>query len=575
MNKLEKVGLTFHEHENEKIPIVLWKKPIDKGIIEALSSPVVSIIARFEKVKVSDQWTLYLIFTLYTDEQIRKGELPKFYHLTFPTHALNTEVKDWVNELKRQTGLYLFIEHKDAHRLFPIFDYCELGKFLECIDFVSVNWNKVNKYQEINKLIIPIVRKKGRELGINLSTKLKSQATIHETLIEKISKIIFANFEPEQYLFKISSQSNLIELRRYLEDWASKIPSDSVNRILSTYGETKSEEICRTWLFCQKCIELSQMRSSKSILVAIGINESGSWWLQKPSGYSTLDIDWLVSNCETYRYLLNYRWKYLIDIKDIPLDSTEILKFYNLGKIPKRKQFNEVKRILSLAALEQKYSIEQINVIEVGKEGCEKIEFFPIKKGGLKCIFKVVVQSSHLASNCLFGEIDAVVGHIQIFVSPRTHLLVEKQLQLIMFLVSAAFRDLVVARDRIGVSKKEKQGKLPRKRINSQEGSLHKVRWIPRYKNNIDKSFADPGQMLTRLKKVAPQMRVAHTRTLPENQKASVQAQTFASEYDWILPEGVTFVRAVNSTPSSDIDSSEKIRSHFRSISLLELLFDV
>lgn len=575
MKNSERINIGFHDHERDNIPIIAWEKPNNAGIIEALNSPFVFQIAKFEKVKVANEWTLYLILTLYTDEQIRRGTIPTFFHLVFPTYAFNTEIKSWIEALRSQTELVLFVEYKNTSRLFPIFDYFKLKRFLNEIDFVAKNWTGENKFQEINKLIIPIVNRKVKEFSSKLSAKFELEENINDSLIKTVSEIICVNIKEDKFLFEMASQSSLIALKKYLEDWASRLSPDSINEILSTNGETKTEEICRTWFFCHKCIELSQKRSDKSIMIAIGLNESGTWWLHNPFGYSTLEASWLLSHSDTYRYLLNHRWKYLINNKDVPLDSTGILKFHNLGEIPKRKQFDEVKRILTLAALEQKYSIEQLNIIEVCKQGCERIEFFPIKKGGLKCLFKVVVDSSPFASNCLFGEIDAAVGYIHIFAPPRSYLMAEKQFQLIMFIVSAAFRDLVVARDRIGVSKKDRQNNSPRSRGSRQENFLSKIRWIPRYKSEIDKSFADPNQMLKRLKNIAPQMRVAHTRILPENHKASEQAQIFASEYDWILPDGVTFVRATNLIEAPDTENSENIRAHFRSLSLLELLFDV
>ena len=263
----------------------------------------------------------------------------------------------------------------------------------------------------------------------------------------------------------------------------------------------------------------------------------------------------------------------MLNEQDLIFTKPEMVKLLNLGELPKRTQFEQLPRILQLAALEQQYSIESRSIIEVNKEGCEEIEYLPVSRNGLDCLFKVVIQKTVDSNQCLVGEIIAADGYID-FVSNPIDDSTKDYLKLILFIVAIAFRDLIVARTQLrkrslnkGFKKEVRNCKISKPQPDSTP-----LRYIPRIKGNIDNNFASPKRLVERLKEIAPYTRIAHLRGLPSGHESSENARQLANDYGWTLPEGKTFVKKSEINREEGADP-EVIRSRFRSISLLEILF--
>ena len=226
-----------------------------------------------------------------------------------------------------------------------------------------------------------------------------------------------------------------------------------------------------------------------------------------------------------------------------------------------------------MAALEQQYSIESRSIIEVNKNGCIEIEYLPLSRNGLESLFKVVIHRNNDCNQCLIGEINAVDGYIDFVGSPVDES-TEDYLKLLLFIVAIAFRDLIVARQRLkrknihrGFKKQIRKSKDYKPQPDSTP-----LRYIPRIKGNIDNNFASPKRLVERLKEIAPYTRIAHLRGLPSGHESSENARQLANDYGWTLPEGKTFVKKSEINREEGADP-EVIRSRFRSISLLEILF--
>lgn len=74
-----------------------------------------------------------------------------------------------------------------------------------------------------------------------------------------------------------------------------------------------------------------------------------------------------------------------------------------------------------------------------------------------------------------------------------------------------------------------------------------------------------------RLMKKVP-YRVEHLRRLPEGWHASPQQIEIAQKYQFVIPEGYTFVSPVLNT--SGLEEIEKFERWFRSTSLMQVLLD-
>ncbi len=232
--------------------------------------------------------------------------------------------------------------------------------------------------------------------------------------------------------------------------------------------------------------------------IATGISSTGLWCLRSLPNFK-LYGDEIFLCAKVYCYLLRHTWTKLLASNDIVIGETALLKFSNFGVVPQRKQFDEVTRILQLAALEKQFDIEKRISIEVGKVGCQEIEFLPLQTD-LKCLFKVVTHKHPQENLCLAGELDALKGSIAFAGTPQEES-VQGHLRLLLFIVALAYKDLIVARDYI--SKKTIISCLPKSNkdqkhinINCQQNS---TRLILSFKSKIDNNFADLKQFIEQI----------------------------------------------------------------------------
>jgi hypothetical protein len=157
--------------------------------------------------------------------------------------------------------------------------------------------------------------------------------------------------------------------------------------------------------------------------------------------------------------------------------------------------------------------------------------------------------------------------------TPKVNTLVQNYLQMLLFIVAIAYRDLLVCRNII-----KQQGKpideSNRKGTSSKQRKIETIRYLPRIKREIDKTFADPTRFVKTLKKVAPHIRTEHFRKLPLGHKPSDKARELAALYGYLgdFPTGETFV-SPSTIGEGKLEEIQASVAQFRSLSLLELFF--
>lgn len=149
----------------------------------------------------------------------------------------------------------------------------------------------------------------------------------------------------------------------------------------------------------------------------------------------------------------------------------------------------------------------------------------------------------------------------------------EAELQILKFLAVIGYRDLLICRHILSTPTTRRQPNTSGKGFNKTEHKPSTL-LLPRIKythDSTDKkfspSFADPSQIEEYISKVKPHLRRCHSRHLPDGMCKSESAMALAAEYEYILPEGYTFVSPAYI--GGDKDAMEQVREEFKSISLL------
>lgn len=562
----------IYTNKNVRIPILFWEKIEDETVRRAVQEQKpLCYKSVFGLSSTPYGQVPWLLMTFYLREQLEDAQPIYWLSLCISPKDLINGLVEWHTLLKSQTVLFIIINRGDSFLNFPLLTQPQLAKFISVLDRAVSLWKDSNDFQRAASYQYPQLVRQKESLEQFIRYEDDSSQGHEVLLLKAVARKAIACLKLEDPLYQAASRNELSVLRAYLQRWAKQIPLQTLNSFLATPGFDTAENICRDWLFAHECIERSRQLSKHLIYIAMGVLDTGSWCLGSLPNHR-LYGDEMLLYAKTYRYLLRQKWTNLLTSNDIIIGLADLLKLYNLGIVPQRKQFDEVARILQFAVLEKQFSIEEHTIIEVGKNGCQEIEFLPIQ-GNFKCLFKVTLSQQPQENLCLLGELDALKGSIA-FAGPPPEESAQGYLRLLLFLVTLAYRDLIVARRRIiGAS-------YPSKSTNKRKGQGRKnnklnqapIRLTPRFKNQIDEKFADPEQFVKQLHKISPYIRVAHIRQLPESYKASEQQKQLAQEYGWILPEGYTFVRATQ-VGALEVADFNDIKARFRSLSLLEIFF--
>lgn len=509
----------------------------------------------------------WLIFAIGTKDDLRRPEaLLTWMAFQFPPDKLAGGLAEWHERLHGQSFLPLLVSQRNWQVPLPLLRDDPFREFVAFLDEAVDSWvtgrdnsARATSYVELelrqakrqieNQMLYCSRMRGSKQLLFDFAMEFIKRGEPSDPLFLVVEECLYHFAEARYSAFEASLEN----LEFHLRSWASQITSDGLNAILASEAETKADNVRRDWLFMDHCL-----RAHTVSHLALGLRANGDWNFRK------VRRDQLMCFAGTFRYLLLQEWGGLLGEKDYPAMGYQVLEVRTIGQVPNRSQFKEVARILTLAALERQYGISCLSIIKVAKDGCHEIAFLPQDAVGNRCLFKITFQERPKNNLCLFGEIDAPRGHIRL-IGPPIPPEAQANLQLLMFLVSVAYRDLLVARERLGTS-------VARNRASTKQPSSHSVRYLPRFKGLIDENLAEPGRFLETLRQVCPHLRIAHLRKLPEGHQASDKQRQLAEDYGWLLPDGSTFVRETEIAGGS-LAEPDEVRKHFRSLSLLEILF--
>lgn len=479
-----------------------------------------------------------------------------------PEH-LTGALAEWLAGLKAQNLLAVDIPLQDAEYQGVLMRDLQVQGFVEHLEESVALWNPAtDNYPEAAGYWREYAREQCmKSLKEAIFWRFQGVNGIEVNLLSCVAQEARFQTSPDSVLYRLGLFEDLDGLQSYLEEWRSHISPDCFNELLSSSAQDTSENICRDWLFAQRCLELSRERSKEEVFIAVGLLPgSESWCLRKLHLENTLMSELLMLS-RHHRFLLRRQWREILQPKDLLFGERGISLPNYLGKVPQRKQFHEVKRILTLAVLEKSYTIEGLTTIELNKPGCEEITYFPT--GPNACLFKVTVKKNKDHNDCLVGEIEAQKGRIEFIGAPIGESL-QGYLKLLLFLVAVAYRDLVVVREPFG---KDKSSNAKSKRV--AKGTKEPVRYVARFKGKINEQLADPQQFVKNLRKIAPHIRVGHLRELPEGQKGSELQKQIGETYGFLVPEGKTFVRPAK---IGHTEEDLEVMKKFRSISITQVL---
>ena len=186
----------------------------------------------------------------------------------------------------------------------------------------------------------------------------------------------------------------------------------------------------------------------------------------------------------------------------------------------------------------------------------------------MECLIKFVlsynVDNNPHSCLAIVGKIDAKDNTIEI---KGEYPGFTSEIKILTFLAAIAYRDIIVARK---VLKKARNTTKPGTGFGKSSTPTTKhIQYVSRikYQRNFDNHFANPDNISKAIKEIKPHLRQCHKRKLPPGYQASPKAKQLAQEYNYLLPEGYTFVAESKRGEGSDL------RKEFNSISLMEIIF--
>jgi hypothetical protein len=604
---IEDIGLTFEITNNESMPQpFLWGKIKYQPCLESMVLTDLVSDVRTEIVSLDTGICLYLCFTFLECNG---------YHLWTAYALVKTEwfvsnpfLNKWKELLKTNDGLDLRLDFLEDFKkvkcnrsfLFKMLHRSEIDGFIKKIDRAIIQMSLSNKpasltYQQFELKISNIIVKdlmtkrsaaSDSDTGINLTT-LEENILLHisrNSLPD--SELYRALLDKEALLKSFDAKYNSLLLEfdySNIKDNVYARGKRALFAYLSTVGVDDWEETFKLYMFLRICLELSQGLESNEMDIPYSLNSKDNGWAL--TEISVESFDTLMLAAEKIRYYLSRDWHSLNAGAILPVvDSTLKVACAVLGNIPNRSAFDSIDKLLSFAVLEQRYGIDRLSTIVIGKVGCREISYFPATDGTGDILVRLVVSEGDGIKYCVFGCLNPYKKSID-WSYPSNVEVVAKILKLLSFIVALGYRDLVVARQSFAQiyaknipckhNLRNKKGKSSSatKSKPARSNGLTPIILVPRFSSPvIEKSFADPDRFATAVRKVMPHHRTAHIRMLPPGHKRSQSQVELASSLSVMLPEGYTFVRS--SVVGEGTPEEAAKMATFQSLSLLELLFD-
>jgi len=547
---------------NGNLAVLSWTGSVDPQLLQAIQSGEdlkhFTIIGALPTQHGTLGW-LFSVVDTKTNFANLTAELFYFDYVLNPAELQNEPIhQTWLQCLRSQDQLRLEIPHGNKVRSTIILRDEQLREYVTLLDRSISNWQP--QHNDYAKAVQQMPIEQLIQRAYDYIDATERPQTPKERLLQNLIEACKATLPATETLRVWAVENRTRSIQALLEE-RNRQQSDW-NQLSDTAPE-EGENLIRDWLYVTHCIEHSPNKPH----YAIGLSEDQDWaWRKLPNN---CDFDTLWTLARSYRSLLFTRhWRSLVENQDLPLPNLNVAYIAELGVVPDRKVFGETSRILKQAILQKQFGIAPKTTIVVDKPGFDSVSFYPLDRESRRCIFKVVVapKNRNEQNFCLFGKLDAALGEIEalgIYPTAQT----EKPLQLLLFLVTVAYRDCVVARS--ALSPRVSVSKTAQKRTQKREKQKSSLTLLARTKGTINSSFADPNRFVERLKQIAPAFRVEHSRLLPPGWKPSQRQIELAKQYGMFLPEGFTFVSPTN---TEDID--EAAVQKFRSRSLLQLLFE-
>lgn len=609
--KIEMVAMNFETTLNTTIPQSFVWAPINYQLcLESLSIVNLMREVRIDIVKTSEGVFLYIlaIFRLKGGAYIWNvgGLVPVLDFVKKPVYKM------WKNTLKHSDGLDLLLESGRSNTIkanrsivVKIVHRSEINSFAKLIDDAIVmstmnSASGVMTLQQYDKQVTAAAY----EALLLMKGNIAKESVSLKTLERYITSYIFTEYSLDSEIYKaLFDRENLFE--EYNSVYYSMLKSFDFDANDNQWAEGKKElfvylssrgvsdigEVFKLYMYLRICIELNSVITSDKITNAknktkdfnelnmpYGLSEGANSWEIISVGVDAFNT--LLPYAQACRYLLSNYWDDLLDtsvrlVTDFQLKTSCSV----LGDVPNRGAFDSIDKILTLAFIEQKYVVDSLSTVLVGKLGCKEISYLPVLDGRGDVLVRLSVCEVDGHDYCLFGCLNLYKKSMD-WSYPVSSDLIGKILKLLSFIAVLGYRDLIVARASMKETskyvKQDKKNKIFTKNSAKyrRAGSRRVITVVPRLEApEIGKSFADPEKFHSAVKKKMPHLRIGHIRMLPPGQKPSPEQIEFASSLAVMLPEGCTFVRP--SVVGADTPDQVEARSLFQSLSLLELLFNV
>lgn len=474
--------------------------------------------------------------------------------------------QEFIDLLHTQNKLEIAIPYDDKSVHFHTLIKGEQFKqYVQALAQCCASWNTFCDYRlavaYLQGFVFPKLQQKAIE---SLAHNFDREPDLLRRLCFVFQQEAIAELPLDHHLRSFCLEAEVDDVANYLLDWSSSLTSNEKQLclLLGSQDTDKAENLRRNWLFAKLCCA----RSPKGLQVCVGVDAAGRWlWADLPfTNQPSIELLYAISR--NYRYLLTHNWKNLLASNEALLASINLAHISCLGQVPNRKAYESLPKILQGAAIDRSFGIVQRTAILINKTGLEEIEFLPLGNAGLQCLFKIKVAYHNPQDYVILGRIDAPAGKISAVGIEES-----LEVKLLLFLVAITYRDLLVARKVVcppeyQTGRERKDGKTRAK------DRYQTIKLIPRIKYQsaqIDESFASPDRLVKGLKQFHTYLRGCHLRRLHEGWQASEKQISIAEQYQFLVPDGYTFV-----SPALVVgEGNLRERDEFRSISLLQILF--
>lgn len=554
---------------NGKYAYLHWVQNVDSEIVASVQrkEPLFNLtFCNREHTPFGDlAWILVLIDTIDNTNSSTSDLF--WFDLVIDPGSLEPTTKEFIALLPSQNKLEIAIPYDDKGvHLHTLIKGEQFKQYVQALIQSGASWNALCDYPKaVAYLQERVFPKLQTDAIASLAQNFEQESDPIRRLCFQFKQEIIAELPIDNALRSLCLEAELDDIANYLLDWFNRLnlTQKQLCLLLSSNDPDKAENIRRNWLFAFLCYE----RSPKGLQVCVGSDAALRWlWANLPFTNKP-SIELLYTISRNYRYLLSHNWKNLLNPNEALLGSINLAHISCLGQVPNRKAFESLPKILQGAVLDRSFGIVQRTAVLINKTGLEEIEFYPLSNAGLQCLFKIKIAYHKPQDYVILGKIDANAGKIQAVGIEES-----KEIKLLLFLVAITYRDLLVAREAMCLPSCQNGSDRTGTKIRAKD--RHKaVKLIPRIKyqkSQIDDDFASPDRLVKGLKGFHTYLRSCHLRRLHEGWQASSKQINIAEQYQFLVPDGYTFVSPALVAGEENL----RVRDEFRSISLLGVLFN-